>query len=591
MNLETLTLPLEVKDGIKTALGAITATVAAFTAAAGFAVNATFKWANELDSIQDVMGVTNKQAAALNFVLRKSGVETTKLTAAETILAKGLKNADGSLGTIGKTLKEYGINVLDANGNVRDQADLIQEISYRYNQLGTQTERVKFLTDAFGRSGGELVDFFDTLAQEGGIDKVTEKIEKFGLAIDPGRYEAFTRSLEELKLIGLGLAIAFTEKIMPVFEKLLEIITDPNLTTPEKIGQIIQAVDKFVGALINSLAQKVNEWVDSGGPATLALKFINWISGIGQSGEGTPSSETVRAMQNLVTAIARALAQVPWQAIGDVIADKFNEQLAKAGITPETAEVILKVAGAILVFVEAFRAITAIVTVISVIAGIFGGITAAITGAFTAAVIFGSYIFEASSLTGALAVAVMALTGSVDALVIVALAGVAMVIAAIGLWVIAIYLLIKNWDDFKLGFLYTCYLLYNAMVDLGDKLKSVWDSVVTSLKNGWEDFKSSAIDAINSVINALNNIPYVNIPLISTGSSSNGNGNNHRASGGPVIAGQSYNVAEFSRPEVFIPNQSGRVDKKENTTTTLDIDYSKLARTLTSELLKAGIGG
>ena len=42
----------------------------------GVAVKATFDWAQELDSIQDIIGGTNTEAAALNFTLRKSGTST-----------------------------------------------------------------------------------------------------------------------------------------------------------------------------------------------------------------------------------------------------------------------------------------------------------------------------------------------------------------------------------------------------------------------------------------------------------------------------------------------------------------------------------
>ena len=51
----------------------------------------------------------------------------------------------------------------------------MDDIAARYADFGTQTERVDFLTNIFGRSGAQLVDVFDTLAQEGGIDAVIAK--------------------------------------------------------------------------------------------------------------------------------------------------------------------------------------------------------------------------------------------------------------------------------------------------------------------------------------------------------------------------------------------------------------------------------
>ena len=172
-----------------------------------------------MDSLQDITGITNKQAAALNFTLHKSGVEVDKLNTGMTILGKELITANGELDTSGKKLAEFGINALDVNGNLKDQASLFTEISNKYNSLGTQTERVNLLTEIFGKSGAGLIDVFDTLANEGGLDKVTEKVEKLGLVIDPAKYEKFQRNLEEIKLAGLGLAITFVDWLMPALEK------------------------------------------------------------------------------------------------------------------------------------------------------------------------------------------------------------------------------------------------------------------------------------------------------------------------------------------------------------------------------------
>lgn len=222
MDLEKLVLPLEIADkAFNVGVGAAVAGVTALVGAMGLAIKSTFDWAGELDSIQDIIGATNKEAAAFNFTLRKSGTSTETFNSSLTIMSKGLVKADGQLDTIGKSLASWGINVKNSNGGLKTQSQLIGDISQKYNSFATQQERVNFLTEVFGRGGAQMIDFFDTLATDGGIDAVTQKVEKMGLVIDPGRYEQFTRNLEEIKLAGLGLAVSFTEKLMPVFEQLM----------------------------------------------------------------------------------------------------------------------------------------------------------------------------------------------------------------------------------------------------------------------------------------------------------------------------------------------------------------------------------
>jgi hypothetical protein len=64
---------------------------------------------------------------------------------------------------------------------------------------------------------------------------------------------------------------------------------------------------------------------------------------------------------------------------------------------------------------------------------------------------------------------------------------------------------------------------------------------------------------------------------------------NGRASGGAVIAGQAYRVAEFYKPEVFTPAVNGRIDKLDNSPKEViaKFDEDKLIRVLSSVLLQA----
>lgn len=269
MDLETLTLPLAVSgaafaSGIGTAIAGVTALVGAMAVV----TKATFKWADELDSIQDVIGGTNEEAAAFNFTLRKSGTDTETFNKSLVIMNKGLIKADGTLDTVGKAMETWGINVKDANGNLKPQSQLIDEVAKKYSSLGTQQEKINFLTEVFGRGGAEMIDFFDTLAADGGIDAVTQKVKDLGLAIDPQRYENFNRSLEELKLVGLGLAVTFTEKLMPVFEGLLNWV---NTFRGLSASDALEKLGKDFSAWANSI-----DWEKVSADIIAGIDSVDW---------------------------------------------------------------------------------------------------------------------------------------------------------------------------------------------------------------------------------------------------------------------------------------------------------------------------
>ena len=326
MNLETLILPLATEDnafraGLSRAIQLVEGAIQQFDKA----IKATFEWADQLDSLQDIMGVTNKTAAALNFTLRKSGTETDALARGMIILNKGVVDANGKLDTAGKSLQKWGINVFDANDVLKDQETLLGEVADKYASLGTQQEKVNFLTEVFGRSGAELIDFFDTLAADGGIDAVTKKVEALGLAIDPNRYEQFNRNIEELKLVGLSLAVAFTERVMPAIEGFVKTITDFAADPDPK--KLLTSLDSFVGDIIQGLTNKINEWVYGDGPEELSDKIVSWVEDIG-TGPGF-DSKIAKAGGNLLKALLRVVNEIEWQQIGDAIDNRMAGEITK----------------------------------------------------------------------------------------------------------------------------------------------------------------------------------------------------------------------------------------------------------------------
>jgi len=267
MQLEGLVIPISFNTAM------LSKGVDMITDLIGNAVSATFDWAEGMDKLGDATGMNAEQTAAWSFIAQKAGVSVDTLANSTVILQKGLFDSKGELSTTGKALEEFGVSVRDSSGNVKDQSTLMNDIAAKYATFGTQTERVDFLTNIFGRSGAQLVDVFDTLAQEGGIDAVEQKVKNLGLAIDPNRYEQFNRNLEELKLAGTGLAIQLTEALMPALESMLTWAQQFQGMTPEQIFQRMVEI-------IAGLPEKFSEWAKSINWELVSQDLINGINSI-----------------------------------------------------------------------------------------------------------------------------------------------------------------------------------------------------------------------------------------------------------------------------------------------------------------------
>lgn len=268
MILEKLTIPIGfdtalLLDGIKAITGLISGAVAR-----------TQEWAEGLDQLGDVTGMSTDKLAAWSFVAKKAGVEIDTLSNATVIMSKGLLDSAGELSATGKALEDFGIAVQDVDGNVRSQSDLMNDIAGKYAEFGTQTERVDFLTNVFGRSGAQLIDVFDTLAKEGGIDAVRSKVEGLGLVLDPNQYEDFQRNLSEVQLTFTGLANAFTGPLLFGAEKLLGTFTT-WLQSPW-VADAIKSIGENFGTFIDIIAN----FAESGDWNRLATDLGTFIQGL-----------------------------------------------------------------------------------------------------------------------------------------------------------------------------------------------------------------------------------------------------------------------------------------------------------------------
>jgi uncharacterized protein YukE len=606
MMLEELILPLRTDNALfKAGIAAAAAGVAALVAGMGLAIKATFKWADELDSIQDIMGGTNKTAAALNFTLRKSGTDTERLTKGMTILSKGLVKADGSLDTTGKSLKAWGVNVLDANGMLKDQTALIGDISAKYATFSTQQEKVNFLTETFGRSGAELIDFFDTLAAEGGIDAVAAKVERLGLAIDPNRYEQFNRNLEELKLVGLGLAVGFTEKVMPAIEGFLELISDPKLT----VADFATKADEFIGGLIDDVATSIDTWVSGGGPEELSKKIVSWVENLGDDEDS--KSKILTGAGHLVSAIVEAIGGIDFSAIATAIDLKTAEKIGEHDWVASG---------------EAFR--TGFLNMwngswdANMLAGappidatptgmaIKGAVEDFILGAFGPETLstIQNWSFDANAIIA---------NWSFDADAIIAnwAAG---VVTKVQTWAVGVVATISTWGANMVASMNTAITTLKSNIQNKlDEISQVWNQKAQSWINqavqSLNAAKQRILDEVTKIKTAINrildqikssitlnfNIPdWVQNIIDGGGGGGSGSGttnpgvgerpgNRRRASGGPVIAGQSYSVAEFFRPERFTPSVNGRIDPIANKQSSFEIDYNRLGSIIANQVVKA----
>jgi hypothetical protein len=541
VSLETLLLPMKTEDNaFRASLSRVTQLVGAAIQAVEGMIKASFKWADELDSITDIMDVSTRSAAAYNFVLRKSGTATETFTKGMVILGKGLVDANGKLDTTGKALKEWGVDVLDSNKMLKDQETLIGEVAEKYATFATQQEKVNFLTEVFGKSGAELVDFFDTLAAEGGIDAVTKKVQELGLAIDPDRYEQFNRNLEELKLIGLGIAVGFTEKLMPILENLTKWIMEKGIPGFMRFKDqlISEFQDGGIGEALEFIDDAIAEHIDNIDWSGLGTQFGDLLEGMLTNASG--EIDIPASLETLTQGIQDFLIAAVGEENLQVVTDAFNlwAQGLPSGLDFLDEEFNAK-------FIAAYDLIKS-------------------TNATRQAEIQLSFQTMMDNV-GA----------KVDA-------GLLAIDTNFANWSIGVVAKAKVWGSDMLASFNTSMSNLQAtmarfLANISENFQTRARSWINKAVESFNGQKQALVDAVQGLVNDINAVLkkvitsfqlVIKPPIMGTSSTSNlggdgGSTNENkpgRASGGPVISGQSYTVFDTHQDEILRAGASGRID-------------------------------
>ena len=187
-------------------------------------VHATSEAAEALRSMSLITGVAVPQLQSLDFASQQSGVSME-------ILGKGLerlninlgKAAEGQNKNAAALFKAMGINLRDANGHVKNLAQIMPQLETAFEKTTDPTLRAAMAMTLFGKSGEELLPF---LTQgPAAIAEMQKKFEEFGYSFsgdDQKGLKNFQDSWNDAQLSVSGLRDEIGARLAPVMAPLLE---------------------------------------------------------------------------------------------------------------------------------------------------------------------------------------------------------------------------------------------------------------------------------------------------------------------------------------------------------------------------------
>jgi hypothetical protein len=227
--------------------GAVSGMVPALSAASvAWSVWQAGMRAADIGEQADQIGMTTDELQAYRLAAAQAGISNEQLDSSMIRLNRAMSEAGaGNVDMIAK-FERLGVELLDANGQLRTAADAAPDLARGLLALGNQTERNGLMFDFFGRAGQRNVTLLRELAQ--GNDALVAAARGQGAIIGPDAIKSWDSVADRMKVVqtqwntltaSLAAVVA-----LPGIERILEVF--------ESTRKEIQAIERVWNRLTSS---------------------------------------------------------------------------------------------------------------------------------------------------------------------------------------------------------------------------------------------------------------------------------------------------------------------------------------------------
>jgi len=201
--------------------------------------------ANAADKLAKQTGLTREQVQELGYAADQEHASLEELAKSINRLSRNMLTSTQGTNEAQRAFKSLGIDVKDANGNLRSSVDVLLDIADRFKDMTNETEMSAIAMQLLGRSGADIVPFLRMGGDE--IRKLTQEARDLGYVMDEETVKGLKRLDDQLTATKAGFAgigRQITADVLPGYLKLADAAVDffkwLNQTNPELRSAITQ---------------------------------------------------------------------------------------------------------------------------------------------------------------------------------------------------------------------------------------------------------------------------------------------------------------------------------------------------------------
>ncbi|WMJ84463.1 hypothetical protein ACS3UN_07075 [Oscillospiraceae bacterium LTW-04] len=255
-----------VGGGIKAVAGAAVAVGAAASAGAAAMYGMATKAAAATDTIDKMsqkIGVSRTAYQELDFVLSQSGTSVDKMQSGMKSLTTAIDGVSTGNKAAIENFNKLGVSAVDANGNLRNQEDVLFDTIDAFQKMEDGTEKARLAQELFGRTGTELMPLLN--GQAGSMEEMRKQAHELGLVIADDAVDAgvkFTDTIDQMKRSFGAAATQVGVKLMPIIQQAASWVIENMPMIQKVVSKVFDIIGSGVSVVVDFIAQLIAAWAE-----------------------------------------------------------------------------------------------------------------------------------------------------------------------------------------------------------------------------------------------------------------------------------------------------------------------------------------
>ena len=222
------------------------------------AVKGAAEYADSINTLAKTTGMSTDSIQEYKYAADLLDVSFETISGSMTKLTKSMDSARDGGKTAIEAFAKLGVEVTDANGNLRDSNEVFDDVIVALGKIDNETERDAVAMEVFGKSAKELNPLIEAGAEN--LSDLRDEAHKVGAVLDNDTLDTlndvqdgFDRLGQTWDALKRTLGAKLGAKILPDLQKIVGLFQD--LASTGDFGKFVDGVSDMVDGIIKKLPQ------------------------------------------------------------------------------------------------------------------------------------------------------------------------------------------------------------------------------------------------------------------------------------------------------------------------------------------------